>query len=277
MSAPSAKPTPTVLASSACSARPQLNVTHAVIAAAMAPSRCDVLTGSPAGRRSTLAAAALGGLHATPALTAVLPSSRPAFGVQDRVATTDGCGLTFDDGPHPEGTPAVLELLREREVQATFFLVGEQVVRNPGLAREIVAAGHAVGVHCTRHRNLLRLAPWQVQADIAGAKALLEDIVQQAMRLHRPPYGVLSAAGLLAVRRAGLQTVLWTHWGRDWEARATSASVAARVTSGLHPGCILLLHDADHYSAPGSWRATVGALDAVVDAVEGAGLRWASL
>lgn len=216
-------------------------------------------------------------MHAAPALTAVVPSLRPAFGVQDRVGGTDGCALTFDDGPHPEGTPAVLALLAARNVRATFFLVGEQVVRDRGLAREIAAAGHAVGVHCTRHRNLLRLTPGQVAADVVRAKDLLEETLQQPMVLHRPPYGVLSAAGLLAARRAGLQTVLWTHWGRDWEARATPASVAARVTRRLHPGAVLLLHDADHYSAPGSWRATVGALDRVVDAVEQAGLRWAEL
>lgn len=212
-----------------------------------------------------------------PALTAVLPALRPAFGVQDHAAGGEGCALTFDDGPHPEGTPAVLALLAARGVLATFFLVGEQVARDPGLAREIAAAGHRVGVHCSRHRNLLRLTPRQVAADIAGARALLEDTLQLPVHLHRPPYGVLSAAGLIAARRSGLRTVLWTHWGRDWEARATPSSIASRVTRGLHPGAVLLLHDADHYSAPDSWRATLGALDRVADAVERAGLPWSAL
>src|SRR6478609_7836693 len=74
-----------------------------------------------------------------------------------------GYALTFDDGPHAQGTPAVLELLAAAGVHATFFLVGEQVRRNPSLAREIVAAGHGIGVHCERHRYLLRLSPAQTR------------------------------------------------------------------------------------------------------------------
>ena len=67
--------------------------------------------------------------------------------------------LTFDDGPHPQGTPTILEILREHGAVATFFLAGEQVARRPELAAEIVAAGHRVELHCHRHRNQLRLTP----------------------------------------------------------------------------------------------------------------------
>ncbi len=91
-----------------------------------------------------------------------------------RTASGRGYALTFDDGPHAQGTPAVLEVLARERVTATFFLVGEQLLRNPGLGREIVDAGHEIALHCHRHRNLLRLSPWQVREDIARAEAAIE-------------------------------------------------------------------------------------------------------
>jgi peptidoglycan/xylan/chitin deacetylase (PgdA/CDA1 family) len=203
----------------------------------------------------------------------IWPALRRSLGVEDRTSSGGGCALTFDDGPHLEGTPAVLEILAAAGVQATFFLVGEQVRRNPALAREILAAGHGIGLHCDRHRNLLRLAPWQVRDDIALALASIEDATGHSPTLYRPPYGVLNAAALRLARARGWRTLLWTQWGRDWEARATAASIAARVTEGVEEGSVLLLHDADDYSAPGSWRRTAAALPRVLDVLAERGLR----
>jgi peptidoglycan/xylan/chitin deacetylase (PgdA/CDA1 family) len=149
-------------------------------------------------------------------------------------------------------------------VQATFFLVGEQVRRNPALAREIVDAGHGIGLHCDRHRNLLRLAPWQVAEDIARAHEVIETSTGIAPTLYRPPYGVLNAAALRLARGRGWRTLLWSHWGRDWQAQATADSIARLVTDGAGPGAVLLLHDADDYSAEGSWRRTAEALPRVL-------------
>jgi peptidoglycan/xylan/chitin deacetylase (PgdA/CDA1 family) len=207
-----------------------------------------------------------------PGLAGQWPALRAPLGVEDHTASGRGYALTFDDGPHPEGTPAALEALAQARVRATFFLVGEQVQRNPALAREIVAAGHEIGLHCHRHRNLLRLTPWQVREDLARAGALIEDATGRTPSLYRPPYGVLNAAALAFARRRGWRTLLWTHWGRDWEARATPESILRRVTDGAGDGSVLLLHDADDYSAPGSWRRTALALPRVLDALAARGL-----
>ncbi|HEX4837825.1 MAG TPA: polysaccharide deacetylase family protein [Solirubrobacteraceae bacterium] len=204
--------------------------------------------------------------------TPIWPSLRRSLGVEDRTASGSGWALTFDDGPHAQGTPAVLDVLAGRRVQATFFLVGEQVLRNPAVSREIVAAGHGIGLHCHRHRNLLRLAPWQVREDVARAQAAIEDATGISPALYRPPYGVLNATALRLARRDGRRTLLWTHWGRDWEARATPESIAARVTAGAEEGSVLLLHDADDYSAPGSWRRTALALPRVLDTLAERGI-----
>jgi peptidoglycan/xylan/chitin deacetylase (PgdA/CDA1 family) len=207
-----------------------------------------------------------------PGLAAALPALRAPLGVEDRTSSRRGYALTFDDGPHAQGTPAVLELLARADVSATFFLVGEQIERNRTLAAEIVAAGHTIGLHCHRHRNLLRLPPRQVRADIDRAEALIGEATGIAPALYRPPYGVLNAAALRLARARGWRTLLWSHWGRDWERRATPQSIAARVTDGVGEGAVLLLHDADDYSAPDSWQGTVQALPRVLATLEQRGL-----
>jgi peptidoglycan/xylan/chitin deacetylase (PgdA/CDA1 family) len=208
-----------------------------------------------------------------PGLAGALPALRRPLGVEDRTASGRGFALTFDDGPHAQGTPAVLELLAAAGVQATFFLVGEQIERNPSLAAEIVSAGHGVGLHCHRHRNLLRLAPMQVRADIERATAAIEDATGGTPALYRPPYGVLNASALRLANARGWRTLLWSHWGRDWEQRATPESIARRVTAGAGEGSVLLLHDADDYSAPGSWRRTLAALPQILATLTDRGLR----
>jgi peptidoglycan/xylan/chitin deacetylase (PgdA/CDA1 family) len=202
----------------------------------------------------------------------IWPALRRSLGVEDRTASESGWALTFDDGPHARGTPAVLDILAARAVSATFFLVGEQVLRNPSVPGEILAAGHTIGLHCHRHRNLLRLAPWQVRDDLRRARAVIEDASGVSPALYRPPYGVLNASALRFARRAGWRTLLWTHWGRDWEQRATPESITRLVTDGVTEGSILLLHDADDYSAPDSWQRTAQALPRVLDVLAERGI-----
>jgi peptidoglycan-N-acetylglucosamine deacetylase len=244
----------------------------------------DGLHAGPPLRVLATAAVSLGGAYLLPGLAGLVarrnadgrepPDLLRRTGVADRTLDRRDVGLTFDDGPHPQGTPAVLELLAARRATATFFLVGEQVARNPGLAREIVAGGHRVGLHCDRHRNLLRLGPVAVARDIARARARIEDETGAGIELYRPPYGVFNAAALLIARANGWRPLLWTHWGRDWEAAATPASIAGLLTrTGLGDGSVLLLHDADDYGAPGSWRRTLAALPLVLDELDRRGLR----
>jgi peptidoglycan/xylan/chitin deacetylase (PgdA/CDA1 family) len=216
------------------------------------------------------AAAALG--YTLPALAGAWPALRGPLGVEDRTASGRGYALTFDDGPHAQGTPAMLEILARANVGATFFLVGEQVRRNPALVSEIVQAGHEIGVHCERHRNLLRLGPGQVRGDLERAREIIAERAGREPALYRPPYGVLNAAALRFAREHGWRTLLWSHWGRDWEARATPRSIAARVTAGAGEGSGLLLHDADDYSAQGSWARTAAALPRVLEELAARGV-----
>lgn len=222
-----------------------------------------------------LAVSVASGAYAFPALAGAVAALRAPLGIAQHTIDGNGYGLTFDDGPHREGTPAVLEALAARGVRATFFLVGEQVARNPALAAEIVAAGHGIGLHCDRHRNQLRLGPRAVREDIMRAAARIEETTGRPIERYRPPYGIFNAAALSLVRANGWRPLLWTHWGRDWEARATPDSIVAKLVGGeVKEGSVLLLHDADDYSAEGSWRRTVAALPRVLSTLEERGLAW---
>jgi peptidoglycan/xylan/chitin deacetylase (PgdA/CDA1 family) len=215
-------------------------------------------------------------LHAGPALAPVVPGLGPALGIRHSQADPV-VAITFDDGPHPQGTPAVLEVLRDRGATATFFLAGEQVVKRPSLAAEIVAAGHRVELHCFRHRNLLRLTTREFLEDAERARTAIEEASGQAIADYRPPYGIFSMATLRAVRRRGWRPVLWSRWGRDWTRRATAESISRHVNPHVGAGDIVLLHDADYYSAPGSWVRTAAALPLILTELESRGLKTASL
>src|SRR3954447_15672202 len=185
--------------------------------------------------------------------------------------------LTFDDGPHPQGTPAVLEILRERGAAATFFLVGEQVERHRTVAAEIAAAGHAIALHGFRHRNLMRVRPAALADDLDRAQAVIAEAAGVAPSVYRPPYGIFTPAGLAIARRRGWEPMLWSQWGTDWRRFITPQTIARRVTASAAPGDVLLLHDADYYSARDSWRRTVAALPLVLAELRRRGLRSVGL
>jgi peptidoglycan/xylan/chitin deacetylase (PgdA/CDA1 family) len=211
--------------------------------------------------------------HAGPALAPVAPRLGRSLGVVLREGGLDGAAITFDDGPHPHGTVAVLETLREHGALATFFLAGEQVEKRPSLAAEIVAAGHRVELHCHRHRNQLRLTPRMLLEDAERGRAAIEEASGQAVADYRPPYGIFSASGLRAVRARGWRPVLWSKWGRDWDRRATPESITRRVVAGVGAGDVILLHDADYYSASGSWVRTAAAVPRILELLEARGLK----
>lgn len=210
----------------------------------------------------SLAAAA----WALPAPSAHLPRLSRALGIALTADLPAGAvALTFDDGPHPEGTPAVVEALARFGASATFFVVGEQVRRHPGLIEEVVAAGHRLAVHGDRHVCHLRRSPRAVAGDVDRCAGLIQAVQPGPVTHWRAPYGVFSAASLAVGRGRGWEPLLWSRWARDWTARSTPLSIAHRAGARARAGDVLLLHDADHYSADGCWRRTVAALPWLLD------------
>ena len=176
------------------------------------------------------------------------------------IGAAGSVALTFDDGPDPEGTPAVLHTLGQLGWKATFFMLGAQVERYPEVAAAVVGAGHEAAVHGFSHRNHLARGPADVHRDLVRAVAVVTAATGVRPSWFRPPYGVLTLGSLIAACRAGLAPVLWTAWGRDWEA-PSPAQVVHLLSNQLRPGGTVLLHDSDCAArVAGSWRSTVQAL-----------------
>jgi peptidoglycan/xylan/chitin deacetylase (PgdA/CDA1 family) len=212
--------------------------------------------------------AGLAAVHGAPALTARGVLRRGRLAGEGRPG---GVALTFDDGPDPQGTPAVLGALADLGWTATFFLLGSQVRQYPDLARAVLAAGHEIGVHGDQHRNHLARTPGWVQRDLQEAVGAIAAATGERPRWFRPPYGVLSSGSLRAAGRLGLTPVLWTAWGRDWE-QTTAERVVGILRPGLRSGATLLLHDSDCTATAGSWRTTAAALPLLAEELDRRGL-----
>jgi peptidoglycan/xylan/chitin deacetylase (PgdA/CDA1 family) len=204
-----------------------------------------------------------------PGLAPHAPPLARALGIRRR-ADSPGVVLTFDDGPHPEGTPAVLEALDD--APAVFFLVGEQVERHPDVAAEIAVAGHELAIHGYRHVNQMLLTPRALAEDLRRAAEVIGAVAGAEPRLYRPPFGIFTPAGLALARRAGWTPLLWSRWGRDWRAHTTPEEIARLATRDLGAGDVVLLHDADWYSKPGSHRRTAAAVPLIRAELERRGL-----
>lgn len=223
--------------------------------------------------RVAAASALLGGaaVWCGPGVAVHWPPMASALGVPLSLER-HGVVLTYDDGPHPEGTPAVLETLSQAQAKAIFFLVGERVEAYPSLAQEIAAEGHEPAVHGYRHRNQMRLTPGTFAADLDRAVAVIGEACRCTPVRYRPPYGIFTLSGLARVRERALQPLLWSKWGRDWRPGQTPAEIASRATSGLARGDVILLHDADWYSASGSHRCTSAATALILEEMAERGL-----
>jgi peptidoglycan/xylan/chitin deacetylase (PgdA/CDA1 family) len=192
-------------------------------------------------------ALALVGNHAVLALTGLWPRSTalgtnlvrlPAAAIARREIA-----ITLDDGPDPEVTPAVLDLLDAAGARATFFCIAQRASRHPDLLREIVRRGHTVGNHSHGHRHTFSLlGPRAFRREIAAAQAVLRELSGSAPTLFRAPAGLRNPFLAPVLHGLGLTLTSWTRRGFDTRV-ADPARVLARLTRGLAAGDILLLHD----------------------------------
>jgi peptidoglycan/xylan/chitin deacetylase (PgdA/CDA1 family) len=151
--------------------------------------------------------------------------------------------LTFDDGPDPELTPRVLDLLDARGATASFFCIGERAAAQPQLMREIVARGHSVESHSQRHSAAFAFyGPWRLLREIEAAQRAITSVSGSAPRFFRAPFGTRNPMLDPTLLRMGLSYVSWTRRGLDMVDRSAKR-VLRRLTKGLSAGDVLLLHD----------------------------------
>lgn len=178
-------------------------------------------------------------------------------------------GMTFDDGPHPTLTPALLNLLRARRLRATFYLIGNRVVRWPDIVRRIADEGHEIGNHSWSHPDLSRRSDASVLAEIDRTTNAIFEVTGRPPVTFRPPYGAFTRRQrqmLYDARR--LPTILWSVDPQDWR-RPGAQAVASRILKGSRPGAIILSHDIQ--------RGTVQAMPQTFDGLTGRGLKFATV
>jgi len=151
--------------------------------------------------------------------------------------------LTFDDGPHPEYTPRLLQLLSDMGVPAAFFLVGQEAERFPGIVRHIAAEGHVVGNHTFEHRDATLISLESFRTEVLRTRTLLRELSGQDVNLFRPPHGRLTIPKLLGLWRAGQRVVLWNVDSKDYSRPGPDQIRAAFTDRPVRAGDLLLFHD----------------------------------
>jgi peptidoglycan/xylan/chitin deacetylase (PgdA/CDA1 family) len=195
---------------------------------------------------------------------------------RERAGRAGAAVLTFDDGPDPDATPAVLDALDECGARATFFLVGEQLMKNIRLGREIADRGHEIALHGFEHTHHDELRDQAARDDLARGLGTVEVACGRRPRLYRPPYGVFSEASHAACTDLDLEPVYWSAWGSDWET-IDPDRIAELVVRDLAAGTIVLLHDSPRYAPRPSAQPTAEAIPAIAEAAAERGLELVAL
>jgi peptidoglycan/xylan/chitin deacetylase (PgdA/CDA1 family) len=231
-----------------------------------------------------VAAAAAAGVTA---FASIHPRSQLFGSHVHHTASPQKLAITFDDGPNPSITPALLDLLETHQALATFFVIGKFVRDSPGLLQEIIARGHSIGNHTDTHPNLFLSSPYSIREELESANGAIEEAVGATPRWFRPPFGMRNPWVIPAARQLGMQAVMWTLIPGDWhapsaewlirrmqpiadrsaahsEGRISGSVIADRESTKGTPrsgkGDILCLHDGYHAQQNGDRRHTVAAL-----------------
>lgn len=177
--------------------------------------------------------------------------------------------MTFDDGPHPQNTPRLLDILRARNVKATFYVIGRSVDLYPQVVRRTVAEGHEVGNHTHTHRLLSKLGDSDVRSELVRCRDAVRRAAGVDMRTMRPPYGgLLQRQRQLVHAEFGYPTILWSVDPLDWK-RPGPGVVTSRILGAANPGAIILSHDLH--------AQTVDAMPATIDGLLRRGFKFVTV
>ena len=171
--------------------------------------------------------------------------------------------LTFDDGPNDPYTLHLLDVLQKHNVPATFFLIGRYVEQRPDLAREISRRHHVIGNHTFTHPYLTFRSAARVREEIVACRDAIEAIVGEHSNLFRPPWGARRPAVFRIARDLGLEPVMWSVTGYDWNAPSADY-IEQKVAGRIRGGDVVLLHDGGHAHFGADRSATVDFVDRLI-------------
>lgn len=175
----------------------------------------------------------------------------PNWFMWDKPSSQKEIYLTFDDGPVPEATPWVLDMLAQHQIKATFFCIGENVVKHAALYRRIITEGHCVGNHSMHHLNGHKTTNEVYLDNITQAEKAMRnhseldpgDKENIQFRLFRPPYGVIKKSQAKALKRLGYTIVMYRVIGYDWEEKVSPQQCLEKIQNTTRPGDLIVLHD----------------------------------
>jgi len=185
--------------------------------------------------------------------------------------------ITFDDGPDSLYTPRILDILKETQTKACFFVLGEKALEHPEILKRIQAEGHEIGSHGYNHKFPWFLGPFGTKRDIMETSSIITEITGKTPRFYRPPWGVLNLFSWFFLK--GQQIVLWSFMSWDWTKLATASSITNRVLSRIKNGSVLIFHDSDKTpgSAPNSPEVVLKILPKVIREIKNRGLQATAL
>jgi peptidoglycan-N-acetylglucosamine deacetylase len=184
--------------------------------------------------------------------------------------------LTFDDGPYPPYTQKLLALLEQKNVHATFFMVGENAAKHPDIVRKVQVQGHQIALHAGRHQDLLKLNAEEAASNIAYGKKTLESITHKPVHYMRPPHGFKDWSVVQAINSANLEIVNWSIIPRDWTNPGAQV-IANRVCEAAAPGAIVLLHDGDSPKMQAPRDQTIEATGIIIDTLRAQGYEFVTI
>lgn len=186
--------------------------------------------------------------------------------------------ITFDDGPSPVWTPAILEALDKAGVKATFFMLGEHVRKYPKAAKLVAEAGHEIGNHSMHHNNFIYYDKFEVEKDIKDTENIIKQVTGRTTRLFRPPKAWLSKREKKKIREFGYEVVLWSLNSKDW-VNFDDKYIVRYLVKNVRPGDIILFHDSGGFfkSEEGNRIETVNAIPRLVEKLVERGYRFVTV
>ncbi len=210
-------------------------------------------------------------------LHAVLPTNHfygPVF--SESRTSQKLVALTFDDGPYPPYTSQVLDVLKERQIPATFFVIGQNAAKYPELLRRIVAEGHQLGNHTYHHVDLLKLDRQGMITEIEKTNKVIADAVGYVPHVMRPPHGFRDAVVMDAMAEYKLKVIEWSVSSRDW-VNPGAEVIAERTLGKVQNGSVILLHDGDGIAAALPREQTVAATRIIIDKLLAKGYKFVTV